>query len=111
MNSYIKGSVREIFYKTNNGFMVGVFKIRETNDKELEYYLNKSITFSGNFHELLNDTEYKFYGEPTQHPKYGFQYKVSYYEKLIPEEKKQYYFIPIIWYVSWYWTKNSNQNS
>ena len=87
MNSYIKGSVREIFYKTNNGFMVGVFKIRETNDKELEYYLNKSITFSGNFHELLNDTEYKFYGEPTQHPKYGFQYKVSYYEKLIPEEK------------------------
>ena len=33
MNSYIKGSVREIFYKTNNGFMVGVFKIRETNDK------------------------------------------------------------------------------
>lgn len=87
MNSYIKGSVREIFYKTNNGFMVGVFKIRETNDKELEYYLNKSITFSGNFHELLNDTEYKFYGEPTQHPKYGFQYRVSYYEKLIPEEK------------------------
>ena len=29
-NSYIKGSVREIFYKTDKGYMVGVFKVRET---------------------------------------------------------------------------------
>lgn len=87
MNSYIRGNIRDIFYKTDKGFMVGIFKIRETNDKELEQYVNKTITFSGNFHELINDSEYKFYGEVTNHPKYGFQYKVSYYEKLIPEEK------------------------
>jgi len=87
MNSYIRGNVREVFYKTDKGFMVGIFKIRESNDKELENYINRTITFSGNFHELMNDSEYKFYGEVTNHPKYGFQYKVSYYEKLIPEEK------------------------
>lgn len=87
MNSYIRGNVREVFYKTDKGFMVGIFKIRETNDKELDDYVNRIITFSGNFHELLNDSEYKFYGEVTNHPKYGFQYKVDYYEKLIPEEK------------------------
>ena len=87
MNSYIRGNIREVFYKTDKGFMVGIFKIRETNDKELEDYVNRTITFSGNFHELLNDSEYKFYGEVTNHPKYGFQYKVTYYEKLIPEEK------------------------
>lgn len=87
MNSYIRGNVREVFYKTEKGFMVGIFKIRETNDKELDDYVNRTITFSGNFHELLNDSEYKFYGEVTNHPKYGFQYKVTYYEKLIPEEK------------------------
>jgi len=87
MNSYIKGSVREIFFKTDKGFMVGIFKIRETNDKDLEDYLNKTITFSGNFHELLSDSEYKFYGDIHNHPKYGFQYKVTYYEKIIPEEK------------------------
>lgn len=87
MNSYIKGNVREVFYKTEKGFMVGIFKIRESNDKELESYINKTITFSGNFHELLNDSEYKFYGDITNHPKYGFQYKVEYYEKLMPEEK------------------------
>ena len=87
MNSYIRGNVREVFYKTEKGFMVGIFKIRETNDKELDDYVNRTITFSGNFHELLNDSEYKFYGEVTNHPKYGFQYKVTYYEKLIAEEK------------------------
>ena len=87
MNSYIRGNVREVFYKTDKGFMVGIFKIRETNDKELEDYVNRTITFSGNFHEIINDSDYKFYGEVTNHPKYGFQYKVDYYEKLIPEEK------------------------
>ena len=87
MNSYIRGNIREVFYKTDKGFMVGIFKIRETNDKELEEYVNRTITFSGNFHELVNDSEYKFYGETTNHPKYGFQFKVNYYEKLIPEEK------------------------
>ncbi len=87
MNSYIKGNVREVFFKTDKGFMVGIFKVRETNDKDLEDYLNKTITFSGNFHELLNDSEYKFYGEIVNHSKYGNQFKVNYYEKLIPEEK------------------------
>lgn len=87
MDSYIKGSIREVFYKTDKGFMVGIFKIRETNCEDLNDYLNKTITFSGNFHELLNDCDYKFYGSTSNHPKYGFQYKVSYYEKMIPEEK------------------------
>lgn len=87
MNSYILGNVRDVFYKTEKGFMVGIFKIRETNDQELEDYLNKTITFSGNFHELLNDSNYKFYGEVNRHPKYGFQYKVKHYEKVIPEGK------------------------
>ena len=35
MNSYIRGNVREVFYKTDKGYMVGIFKIRETNEKEL----------------------------------------------------------------------------
>ena len=87
MDSYIRGNVREVFYKTDKGYMVGIFKIRETNDKELESFVNRTITFNGNFHEIINDSEYKFYGEVARHPKYGLQYKVSFYEKLIPEEK------------------------
>ena len=87
MNSYIRGNVREVFYKTDKGYMVGIFKIRETNDKELESFVNRTITFNGNFNEIINDSEYKFYGEVARHPKYGLQYKVSFYEKLIPEKK------------------------
>lgn len=87
MNSYIRGNVREVFYKTDKGYMVGIFKIRETNDKELESFVNRTITFNGNFHEIINDSDYKFYGEVNRHPKYGLQYKVSFYEKQIPEEK------------------------
>ena len=87
MNSYVKGNIREIFYKTDKGFMVGIFKVRETNDNELDNYINKTITFCGNFHELLNDCDYKLYGDVVMHPKYGFQYKVEHYEKILPEEK------------------------
>ena len=87
MNFYIRGSVREVFYKTDKGYMVGIFKVRETNSEELQNYVNRTITFNGNFHELINDSEYKFYGEVSHHPKYGLQFKVTYYEKLIPEGK------------------------
>jgi hypothetical protein len=80
-NSYIKGSVREIFYKTDKGYMVGIFKVRETNDDELKSYLNRTITFNGTFIDLITDSDYKFYGEVVNHPKYGTQFKVSYYEK------------------------------
>lgn len=87
MNSYIKGNIKAVFFKSDSGFMVGNFKVKETNEKDYEIYLNKVITFSGNFHELIDNAEYKFYGEITNHPKYGNQFKVVYYESLIPEEK------------------------
>lgn len=86
-NSYIKGSIRDIFYKTDKGYMVGLFKVRETNDEDIKTYLNKTITFNGTFIDLIIDTDYKFYGEIVNHPKYGTQFKVSYYEKMMPEER------------------------
>jgi exodeoxyribonuclease V alpha subunit len=87
MDTNIKGTVREIFYKTENGFMVGTFKVSDTEDSDLKKYINKSITFSGNFHELLTSNDYVFYGGLVDHPKYGMQFKVEHYEKLMPEEK------------------------
>lgn len=87
MQNYVIGNVREIFYQTDKGYMVGIIKVRETSDKALEHYVNRSLTFNGSFHELNINNDYKFYGEVNRHPKYGFQYKVSFYERLIPEEK------------------------
>ena len=45
------------------------------------------ITFTGYFHELNEDDNYIFYGEGIEHPKYGFQFQVSEYEKIKPEDK------------------------
>lgn len=85
--NYIKGNFRKYIYNSGNGFAVGIFKVKETNDKSLKDYVNKTITFSGNFLELNIDELYIFYGEGIKHPKYGFQYSVSNYERVKPEEK------------------------
>ena len=85
--NYIKGNFRKYIYNSGKGFVVGIFKIRETNDEELKDYINKTITFSGNFLDLNMDDLYVFYGEGVRHPKYGFQYSVTNYERVKPEEK------------------------
>lgn len=82
----LKVEVRDIFYKSDT-FMVGIFKLKSTEDDSLKKYINKNITFSGNFHELNKDFEYKFIGDMVDHPKYGNQFKVENYEKLMPEDK------------------------
>ena len=85
--NYIKGNFRKYIYNSGSGFAVGIFKIKETNDEALKDYINKTITFSGNFLELNVDELYVFYGEGVKHPKYGFQYSVNNYERVKPEEK------------------------
>ena len=84
---YIKGNFRKYIYNSGKGFVVGIFKVRETNDENLTDYVDKTITFSGNFLDLNMDDLYLFYGEGVKHPKYGFQYSVTNYERVKPEEK------------------------
>ncbi len=83
--NYIKGKFRSSIYKNNNGYYVGLFKIKETNDKEMEDYLNKTVTFTGYFSNLNTEDTYIFYGKYIYHERYGFQYQVSSYEKKVPE--------------------------
>ncbi len=85
--NYIKGTFRKYIFNSGKGFIVGLFKVKETNDEQLKDYVNKTITFSGNFLDLNVDELYVFYGEGIRHPKYGFQYSVSNYERVKPEEK------------------------
>ncbi|MDD3048539.1 MAG: ATP-dependent RecD-like DNA helicase [Bacilli bacterium] len=87
MTNYIKGSVREVFFKNDKGFMVGTFKVRDTEYDVLQEYLNKTITFTGVFPDLREDSDYIFYGDVATHPKYGFQFKVENYEQIMPETK------------------------
>ena len=87
MKKYILGNVRKIIFESNNGpYKVGLFKVKETNDEDLEEYINKVIGFTGSFAELNEEVDYIFYGEMVIHPKYGLQYSVSSYEISIPND-------------------------
>ena len=86
MNEYITGSVRKIIFKGENGYTVGVFKVKDSTDS-FEYLKNTTLSFTGYFHELLEEDNYKFHGNIINHPKYGEQFNVTFYERVIPEEK------------------------
>ena len=87
MESYIKGHYIRSIYQNSNGYHVGIFKVTATNDEELKKYLDKTITFTGYFHELNDVDTYLFYGKLTIHPKYGTQFSVVNYERGKREEK------------------------
>ena len=86
MKKYIKGLYKKSIYQSEKGYIIGIFKVKDTNDEELEIYVNKTITFTGYFADLKEEDNYIFYGELIEHPKYGYQYQVSEYERLKPND-------------------------
>lgn len=85
-NIYIKGNFKRSIYKSDNGYIIGLFKIKETNSSNLEVYINHTITFTGYFHELIEEETYLFSGNIVEHEKYGTQFQVENYERILPEE-------------------------
>ena len=88
METYIKGTFKKTIFSSNDGFTVGVIKINDTNDLDLEYHIGEDFTFTGLFHELKMDEDYILYGSLIDNEKYGFQFKVDRYEKIMPEDKE-----------------------
>ena len=87
MADYIKGKFKRTIFESNNGYVIGLVRIKETNDSIMEDYINKTITFTGYFADLNLDDDYIFYGKLVEHPKYGIQYNVDKYERIKPEDK------------------------
>lgn len=85
-NIYIKGNFKRSIYRSDNGYIIGLFKIKETNSNNLEEYINHTITFTGYFHELIEEETYLFSGNIVEHEKYGTQFQVENYERILPEE-------------------------
>ncbi len=85
MKDYIKGTFIKSIFNGNNGYTIGIVRIKETNNEDLKDFVNKNMTITGYFEELRNDEKYLFYGELFEHPKYGIQYNVSSYERVRPE--------------------------
>ena len=82
---YIKGKIRQTIFASDNGFFVGTFKIKETDDQDLKDFLNKTITITGTFVDLNGEDTYILYGEYKKHERYGYQYQVTRFEKEIPK--------------------------
>ena len=85
--TYIKGNYRKSIFTSDKGYVIGLFKIKETDNEELKIYINKIITFTGYFHELNLDDMYIFKGDVVEHPKYGLQFNVVEYERLKPADE------------------------
>ena len=84
---YIKGSYSKSIYENSTGYIIGIFKVNDTDSESLADYIGRSITFTGYFHELNNMDTYMFYGELVNHDKYGEQFRVDSYERCKPEGK------------------------
>ncbi len=88
VGSYIKGVYFKDIFKGENGYIVGLFKIKETNIDIYENKINKTVTFTGYFHDLIKGDPYFFYGHEMTHSKYGTQFNVLKYEKIKPESRE-----------------------
>ena len=84
--NYIKGNYKKSIFSGENGYTVGLFKVKEGTG-EFNELSGLTVTFTGYFHELNENDTYIFYGDFVLHNKYGEQFSVSNYERVMPEEK------------------------
>ncbi len=82
MENYIKGKVRQLIFESDKNYKIGIIRIKETNDEEMQDFLNKTITFVGYFAELNQEDNYIFKGKLEYNDKYGYQYRVDNYERV-----------------------------
>lgn len=88
MEVCIKGKyTKTIFQNNSTGYTIGLFKVHDTDSEKLTDYLNRTITFTGYFHELNEVDTYVMYGDVVKHEKYGEQFSVTRYDRCRPEEK------------------------
>ena len=84
--TFIKGNFKQYIFRSDKGYVVGLFKIKDASD-DLKKYLNKTITFTGYFNTLNETDLYIFYGKTNIHEKYGEQFMVDTYEITLPNDK------------------------
>lgn len=84
-SSYITGSVLHIIFRNEeNGYTVLVIKVKKSEPKLDE----KKMSIVGYFPEIDSEEMYRFEGAYKDHPRFGKQYVVQSYEKLVPTEKE-----------------------
>lgn len=84
---YIRGKFKSLIFESNNGYKIGLFRIKETNQEEMQEFVNKTITFTGYFAEINTEDYYLLSGKYVLNERYGHQYQVSNYEREEPKGK------------------------
>lgn len=67
------------------------YEIFKKDNYGIYHFSNEEIDtiVSGNFSNIDNNKEYELSGYFFEHPKYGLQFKVNYYNELLPTKKKE----------------------
>ena len=68
-----------IFRNDTNGYTVAKFVTYDANEED--------FTATGYFSELNEDVLYKLHGDYVDHPRYGMQFQVAAYEKMMPNDE------------------------
>ena len=86
--NYIKGKLKKIiFHNNDSGYVVALFRVKETNDVAMKEKVNKSITVTGVFTDVNIDISMILYGNYVHNEKFGMQYAVDSYEIEMPTTK------------------------
>lgn len=83
---YIRGKFKQMIFESDNGYKVGLFRIKEASD-DMSEYVNKTITFTGYFADVNGEDYYKLMGRYVFNERYGNQFQVSSYEREEPKGK------------------------
>ena len=83
---YIRGKFKQMIFESDNGYKVGLFRVKEASG-EMEEYINKTITFTGYFADVDGEAYYKLTGNYVFNERYGSQFQVSSYEREEPKGK------------------------
>ncbi|MBM7554665.1 ATP-dependent RecD-like DNA helicase [Thalassobacillus pellis] len=81
---YIKGTLnRMIFHNDTEHFSIASIRVSDTNEKIEE----KELVVKGYFSPLEEGESYLFQGDMQHHPKFGKQYQVHFYKRVLPDTK------------------------
>lgn len=78
----IKGKIRILIFEAESNYKVGVIKVKETDDKEMEDFVGKTVHFTGYFANLQVGDNYEMEGNLVYKDKYGYQYNVIDYKRV-----------------------------
>lgn len=78
----IKGKIGVIIYESDSNYKVGVIRVKETSDKEMEDFVGRTVHFTGYFANLQIGDNYEMEGNLIYKDKYGYQYNVTDYKRV-----------------------------